>query len=159
MLSKIGSKKAKVILIAFSYLGLFLSTYLQLFNSMKIHHVLGQNHTLAPQTITVFKALISIGLFLSLIFALLIIIVVQNYKQLSLVSILIRTTLVFLPMALIKLGIALGFKDFSFTWISFAIEMMINYCSFLLLGVIVFFLVRCKLPANTKTLNKFQRDE
>lgn len=150
MLSKLQSKKVKVILIAFSYLGLFLSTYLQLFNSMKIHHLLKQNHALEPQTITEFKALISIGLFLSVIFGLFIVIVVQNFKQLSLLSILIRTTLVFLPMMFIKLGIALGFKDFSFTWISFAIEMMIIYCSFLFLGTLIFFLVKYKLHTNTK---------
>lgn len=150
MLLTFQSKKVKVILIVFSYLGLFLSTYLQVFNSMKVHHLLEQNHALEPQTITEFKALISIGLFLSVIFALLIVIVVQNYKQLSFVSILIRTTLVFLPVMFIKLGIALGFKDFSFTWISFAIEMMIIYCSFLFLGAIVFFLMKYKLHPNTE---------
>lgn len=145
MPAKTNTKNKKRRLLTFAYAALFLSNYLAEYYSDKMHHLLKQNSTLELQPLSAIQNKIHLASLMFLFLAILIIIFIQNYNHLSLKSILSRTTWAFFPIAIIRLILSLAFKNFSFTGVSFIIEMGILYLLFLIIGTFLFLLRKYKI--------------
>lgn len=69
-------------------------------------------------------------------------------------NMLIRITVAGLSVIVIKLLFFVGFHDFSFTWISFLMEAIIMYVTFLFIGSIIWVFTHFKILKRNKSLDE-----
>ena len=145
MLTRINSKRMKVVVIFCGYCLLLLSILIELYSKNTIHRIFREGSILTLQQLKFSESMMQFGWLLFWIASIFILFIIQNYKWPSFKSIVARTSLVFATMMIIKMAFSIAFNDFSFTWVSFAIEMVIFYSVYLIIGILIFLFAKSKV--------------
>lgn len=145
MLSRINSKRMKAVVIFCGFCLLLFSSFIELYSKNNMHHILSKAATLTQQQLKFSESMMQLGWFLFWVASILILFAIQNFKQPSVKSVVARTSLAFVTMMIIKVILSIAINDFSFTWISFAIEMAIFYGVYLIIGILIFLFAKSKV--------------
>lgn len=154
MQSEINRSKMKLIVIFCSYCFVVLGNVLEFIYRSKTHDILKNAASNSQDTVLFHERMMQMGIALMWVASILLLFALVTGQGIGIRNMLIRITIAGLSVVLIKLLFFVGFHDFSFTWISFLMEAIIMYVTFLFIGSIIWVFTHFKILKRNKSLDE-----
>ena len=154
MLSKIKKSKIKLIVIICSYCFVVLGNVLEFIYRSKTHDILKNAASNSQDAVLFNERMMQMGIALMWVASILLLFALVTGQGIGIRNMLIRITVAGLSVIVIKLLFFVGFHDFSFTWISFLMEAIIMYVTFLFIGSIIWVFTHFKILKRNKSLDE-----
>ena len=145
MLSEINRSKIKLIVIICSYCFVVLGNVLEFIYRSKTHDILKNAASNSQDAVLFNERMMQMGIALMWVASILLLFALVTGQGIGIRNMLIRITVAGLSVIVIKLLFFVGFHDFSFTWISFLMEAIIMYVTFLFIGSIIWVFTHFKI--------------
>ena len=154
MLSKIKKSKIKLIVIICSYCFVVLGNVLEFIYRSKTHDILKNAAANSQDAVLFHERIMQMGMVIMWVASILLLFALVIGQGIGIRNMLIRITVAGLSVIVIKLLFFVGFHDFSFTWISFLMEAIIMYVTFLFIGSIIWVFTHFKILKRNKSLDE-----
>ena len=137
MQSEIKKRKVELIVMFFSYCFVILGNVLEFIYRSKTHDILKNAASNSQDAVLFNERIMQMGMVIMWVACILLMFALVIGQGIGIRNMLIRITVAGLSVIVIKLLFFVGFHDFSFTWISFLMEAIIMYVTFLFIGSII----------------------
>ena len=154
MQSEIKKRKVELIVMFFSYCFVILGNVLEFIYRSKTHDILKNAASNSQDAVLFNERIMQMGMVIMWVACILLMFALVIGQGIGIRNMLIRITVAGLSVIVIKLLFFVGFHDFSFTWISFLMEAIIMYVTFLFIGSIIWVFTHFKILKRNKSLDE-----